>query len=245
MKKLFDVVYACFSLFLLFAFGIAVARAHERQAQSLIRIYLPAVYFHGSSISGRVVNPQNIPMPGVTISTNKGQALVTNQNGDYTISDLKSGTYNLTPSQGTILFSPSSSYVTVPPDIVNINFAAQLQCSQAIVNGSFEDNTGWVIPSTAYSAGYTATEAHSGARSMRTGIVTLADNKYSYSTAQEKVTIPAGTTSAYFTFWIKPSSGDAGLLSIPPEPTVSAAPDSVQITGDVQYVLVLDSMVHR
>ncbi len=79
---------------------------------------------------------------------------------------------------------------------------------------------------------------------MRTGIVTLADNLASDSTAEQKVSIPAGTTISTLTFWLLPFSGNTGTLALPPEPAIGDSLDSIQTAGDVQYVLVLDSNLH-
>ena len=243
-KKLFDTGYALVSLIALLAFGIVVARAQEGQTQAGHTIFIPVVSNNstaGHTIAGQVVSPQNVPIPGVTIRTDHGQSATTNQNGDYSLGGLNDGTYTLTPAQGMTEFSPASSAVVVPPDVVKLNFTAEVACSEAIINGGFESNTGWDIPVTEYTAGYSTAEAHSGSQSMRTGIVNLADNKFSYSSARQRVTIPSGTTSAYLTFWIKPFSGDTGGLFLSSQPAVGLPVSELQLAGDVQYVLVLDS----
>jgi hypothetical protein len=243
-KRLFDIGYAFISLILLLAFGFVVAEAQESQTQTGHFVFIPVAANNpntGNLITGRVVSQQNVPISGVTIRTDKGQTVTTDQYGEYTLDDLAGNNYTLTPSLGGIAFSPASISVVVPPDVEKLNFTAEVACSEAIVNGSFEDNTGWDIPITEYSAGYSSSEAHSGSRSMRTGIVNPANNTFSYSSAQEKVTIPSGTTSAYLTFWIKPYSGETGLLSLPAQPEVGMPLDEIQLSADVQYVLVLDS----
>ena len=230
-------------LVLLLALGIVAGQAQESQ-QVGQSIFIPVVYNGpkiGHTIAGRVLSPQNVPISGVTIRTDQGQTAVTDQNGDYKLDGLDGGNYTLTPSQGGTIFSPPSSAVVVPPDVVKLNFTAEVVCSEAIVNGGFEGNSGWEIPITAYTAGYSNVQAHSGSRSMRTGIVIPGDNLFSYSSAHQKVTIPTGTTSAYFTFWIKSFSGGVGGLSLPGAPTVGSPLNEIQMSGDVQYVLILDS----
>ncbi len=246
-RKIFDIAYAMFSLFLLLGFGIAVAHAQQGQTQATTQVFIPAAFKAPPprySIQGKVLTAQNSPVAGVTIQAGQGLQTTTGQDGTYTLGNLLAGTYTLTPSKTGMLFSPTSSVVIVPPNLSNINFTAQVSCSQAIVNGGFEDNTAWVIPVTEYSAGYTTSEHHSGSRSMRTGIVNLADNLASDSTTEQKVTIPAGTPNVTFTFWIKPFSGDTGVLSLPPIPAAGTPLDNIQVSGDVQYVLVLDSNFH-
>ena len=88
------------------------------------------------------------PIGGVTIRTDHGEVTVTNQNGDYSLNGLVEGNYTLTPSMGGTAFSPASSSVVVPPDVQMLNFTAQVNCSEAIINGGFEDNSGWELPVT-------------------------------------------------------------------------------------------------
>jgi hypothetical protein len=243
-KKLFDIAYALISLVLLLSFGSAIAKAQEAQTIGTQSIFLPIVMDNpneGHLITGRVINQQNLPMAGVTIRTDKGQIATTNPYGEYTLEGLANDTYTLTPSLGGIMFSPANSSVVVPPDVEKLNFTAQVVCSEGVVNGGFENNSGWDIPITDYTAGYSSSEAHSGSRSMRTGIVNAADNTYSYSSAREKVTIPSGTTSAYLSFWIKPYSNETGILAVPDQPTLGVPLEETPLSGDVQYVLVLDS----
>jgi hypothetical protein len=227
---------------LLLAVGIIAVRAQESQTQADQSIFIPVVNNKsGHIISGRVLSPQNVPISGVTIQTNKGQSVVTDPNGDYSLDGLDEGTYTLTPSLGGTIFSPPSSAVVVPPDVVKLNFTADVACSEALVNGGFEGNSGWEFPVTEYTAGYSTAEAHSGSHSARTGITNPADNRYSYSSARQKVSIPSNTTSAYLTFWIKSFGGGTGMLSLPSKPTVGLPLNEIPMAGDVQYVLVLDN----
>jgi hypothetical protein len=146
-KKVFDFVYAIFSLLLLLAFGNAVAHAQQRQNQTTFKIFIPTAFRTPPvtySIQGKVVNQQNTAVQGVTIRTNKGQLSITDQYGKYSLSGLAAGTYTVTPSKTGMVFSPTATVVIVPPDASNVIFTAQAQCTLAIVNGGFEGNTGWV-----------------------------------------------------------------------------------------------------
>lgn len=242
-NKLAKTFYLFFSLTLLLAVGIVVVKAQDGQTQGGYTIFIPGVYKPpaGQSIAGRVLSPQNLPIAGVTVRTDQGQADVTDQNGDYSLTGLDEGVYTLTPSLGGTEFSPATSAVVVPPDVSKLNFTAQVVCSDVIINGGFEGNSGWEIPTTEYSAAYSTAEKHSGTKSMRTGITNPLDNRYSYSSTHQRVSIPSGTTSAYLTFWIKPFSGAVGTLSIPSRPEVGLPLNDIQMAGDVQYLLVLDS----
>ncbi len=243
-NKVLKFGYVFFSLILCLSLGIIGVKAQESQPQAGYTVFIPGVYngsTAGHTISGRVLNPQNVPIPGVTLRTDQGQAAVTDQNGDYSLKRLDEGVYTLVPSLGDTTFSPATSAVVVPPDVVKLNFTAQVACSEALLNGSFEANSAWDIPLTAYPAGYSTAEAHTGSRSIRTGIVKTLDNVYSYSSTHQKVIVPSGTTSAYLTFWIKPFSDNLGILSLPSQPNAGAPLAEVQMSEDVQYVLVLDS----
>ena len=204
----------------LLAVGIVAVRAQEGQPQADQTVYIPVINNGGHIISGRVLNPQNVPVSGVTIQTDHGQTVVTDENGEYSLYRLSEGNYTLTPSMGGIVFSPSSSSVVVPPDLVSLNFTADVVCSNSLLNGGFESNSDWYFPVTEYTAAYSTAEAHSGSRSARTGITNPADNRYSYSSTRQCVSIPSGITSASLTFWVKSFSGGANGLSIPSRPEI-------------------------
>lgn len=243
-KNLSKSIYIIVTLALLFGSGNIAARAQDGQIQAGTQIFIPILNYEPSNthtISGRVVSQQNVPIGGVTIRTNHGEITVTNPDGDYALNGLAEGNYTLTPALGGTAFSPVSSSVVVPPDVQLLNFTAQVNCAEAIINGGFEDNSGWELPATEWTAGYTTSEAHSGSRSLRTGIVNTADNRFSYSSGRQKVTIPAGTTSAYLTFWIKPYSSQVSGLAISEAPILGSALSDIILSADVQYVLVLDS----
>jgi len=70
------------------------------------------------------------------------------------------------------------------------------QCNQAVANGSFEFESDWDLPITEYQAAYSSDQAHNGVWAVRTGITNPADNRYSYSSARQIVTIPVTATLA-------------------------------------------------
>ena len=114
-------------------------------------------------------------------------------------------------------------------------------CYEAVRNGGFESSSDdWETPSTAYTAGYSWSQAHSGSWSMRTGIVYPGDNRYSYSAARQKVAIPTGVTSAVLRFWLYPLSGDPWRVPTPYPRALLSQQLLDSLTYDVQYVLVLD-----
>ncbi len=101
-SRVFDIAYAALNLFLLLAFGIAVSKAQQDQNQSTLPIFMPVVFkenITGNIIEGKGVNPQDMPMAGVTICTNIGQQVLTDQNGAYRLDSLSGGSDRITPSQ--------------------------------------------------------------------------------------------------------------------------------------------------
>ncbi|MDY7076132.1 MAG: M28 family peptidase [Chloroflexota bacterium] len=113
-------------------------------------------------------------------------------------------------------------------------------CTEGVANGGFESDSDWELPITEYSAAYTTAAAHSGSRSMRLGIVEPDDDRYSYSSAHQAVTVPTGAISATLRFWLYPMSeeppADLALPAQPWAPTNGAFP----LASDTQYVLILD-----
>ena len=83
---------------------------------------------------------------------------------------------------------------------------------------------------------------------MRTGIDGTAD-VYSYSSANQYVTIPAGAASATLDFWWYPISAEGPLaaaaakrseLALVKQAFAGETPDEI-MAGDRQYVLILDT----
>jgi len=110
-------------------------------------------------------------------------------------------TPTLTPPSGpspTPTLTPITPGPTVSPPPISGNI---------IVNGDFERDGGWTFGPTRYPAGYGTQVVHSGARSVRLGIVDGAD-AYSYSSVWQDVTIPADARRATLNYWVYPISQD-------------------------------------
>jgi hypothetical protein len=73
-------------------------------------------------------------------------------------------------------------------------------CRQLIANGGGEDDAGWVFKTTEFTGGYSSLQAYSGTRSIRTGIESGIP-KYSFSSAEQEVLIPAEATSLTLDFY--------------------------------------------
>ena len=124
-------------------------------------------------------------------------------------------------------------------------------CSQLLLSPGFESDQAWRMAVSAYPAGYSARMAHSGLRSLRTGIDGTTD-KTSYSAGYQDVAIPAGTADATLSFWWYPITAESPLTAAAAaEPLLEPAPELVQavisgaapegtLAGDLQYAVLAD-----
>jgi hypothetical protein len=175
----------------------------------------------------------------VKVINQDGRSAYTDASGKYNLSGLPAGSNGLAPAKDGMIFSPSLAQVKLPVTNSPQDFKAYQQCPDFVLNGSFEDSTAWQQPVTEYTAGYTTSAAHTGARAMRTGITSAAQNKYSYSSTRQPILIPAGTTNAILRMWLYPVSSDTSTLAMPSLPS-SLEMDSETLGTDGQYVLVTD-----
>jgi hypothetical protein len=113
-------------------------------------------------------------------------------------------------------------------------------CSERIGNGGFEYTGAWYIPLTNFSAGYSTALAHTGARSMRTGIYYPAHNRYAYSDFRQAVSIPAASSTATLRFYAYSMSGEVYGSEVALERPTASEMGAEAMAGDVQYLLVLD-----
>jgi hypothetical protein len=125
------------------------------------------------------------------------------------------------------------------------DFRTSGPCVEGITNGGFESDEDWEIPLTGYPAGYTTAAAYSGGRSMRVGIVEPADDVYSYSSVRQMVTIPADAISATLRFWLYPVSEESPADPAFPTHPLASTIQEVVLSGDAQYVLILDESDQR
>nr|MBC7246051.1 DUF11 domain-containing protein [Chloroflexota bacterium] len=119
-------------------------------------------------------------------------------------------TCTATPTRSpTITVSPTATPTPTTVPSPSATASPTGGCTDLIINGSFEwDDEAWYIPNTAYPAGYTTARAYRGWRSMRLGIESLSNNRYSYSTTRQNVYVPANASDPTLTFWYYPVSGD-------------------------------------
>lgn len=105
-------------------------------------------------------------------------------------------------------------------------------------NSSFEVDCCWQFPQTPLTAAYTTAKAKTALRSARTGAITSAQNRYSYSSARQSVRIPGSVTSATLVFYLWQKTTESAQNAIP-KPDEFGKTEAA-MAGDVQYVLILD-----
>ncbi len=204
-------------------------------------IFLPVINrgSAGNTIRGQVLTADQVPVAGVTLLTQSGQSVITDGEGKYTLEGLSNNNYTLTPVKPGYLFSPESKDVTLPPEVQQVNFTTALVgCAEGLVNGGFENTTGWQLPITEYTASYSTAKAHNGSWSLRTGIISSADNRYSYSSGWQYVSIPSSASSASLEFWLYSLSSETSTADLPPKPQGNFIQSA--LGADIQYALVLN-----
>ncbi len=130
-------------------------------------------------------------------------------------------------------------------------------CYEGLVNGGFENNSGWQIRQNPVLAAYVTTPVHGGNRSMRTGIPSGGANVASYSPIEQAFALPAVPAQlplgATLRFWHYNVWGDgtAGMVEQPP-PDPSTLPRTetelaeAQLGTDFFYVIAIedDGTIH-
>lgn len=114
------------------------------------------------SISGKVVDNDNTPIEGVTISTNGGHSAKTDATGNYSLTGLTAGNYTVTPNKGNYIFSPVSLSAIVPPSVTQKDFVATPVYS---ITGRVTDESGNPLSGASITTnigGYTATSDPDG-----------------------------------------------------------------------------------
>ncbi len=74
------------------------------------------------SVSGRVTTPSGSGISGVTLSTDKGQSVITDANGNYTLSGIGAGTYTVTPSRSGYAFCPGNRKIEVSSNVAGQDY---------------------------------------------------------------------------------------------------------------------------
>ena len=113
-------------------------------------------------------------------------------------------------------------------------------CANVVANSGFEENAVWQINVNEFPAAYWWGFGHSGSRSMRIGIPGAADNRYSYSSAQQTVVIPSPLASARLGYWLYPQTSETVAVLTPPPIVPTSSRDRARLSDDAQMVLLFD-----
>lgn len=126
-------------------------------------------------------------------------------------SETPTGTPTSTPSPSataTPTASPTATVAPQPTATPSNTPTPPPACTELLRDGGFETGDAWAIVSTAYVAGYVSRPAsyvtepvHSGQRALRLGISEGPD-LFSYSAAEQWVTIPAEVAAARLSLWL-------------------------------------------
>jgi len=117
---------------------------------------------------------------------------------------------------------------------------SEATCEEGVGNGGFEIVDAWVIPATQQTAVYSQDQARSGAWSLRTGIGDGELNIYSFSSARQRVVIPAGSAAVTLSFYLFQQSDEPASYIIPA--SISEALNSLDSNlGDAQWVILYNS----
>ena len=211
-------------------------------AASGSQIFLPLVIRSTPTylVSGQVVDETANPVAGALITDSSGESVLSASDGSYQLR-LPEGTTAISPSKDGYVFDPSMKDVDVSGDRSGLNFTAITACPNVVSNGGFEANAWWIFPASEWVASYDNALAHSGARSVRTGITNPADNRYSYSSVRSPLlSIPSSSSSATLRMWVFPVSSEPSSAPLPEKPQGSELAKS-PTAYDAQYVMVLDS----
>jgi photosystem II stability/assembly factor-like uncharacterized protein len=80
-------------------------------------------YQEYSSLSGRIADAYNNPIPGVSVDDNNGHQVITDDQGNYAFNDLVNGEYTITPTKDGYEFHPLPVTLdTTGEDIRGLNF---------------------------------------------------------------------------------------------------------------------------
>lgn len=217
-------------------------------------VYLPlAIGAPSFVVRGQVTNSNGQPVSGVVVTGESGQTATTDASGEYTL-PVDAGEASLAPAKTGFMFSPSVIDLDVSGDVSDQDFIAVPGSTEMVVNGGFESTTWWTTPTSGVPAVYTNALAHSGSRSMRTGITNPAQNQLVESRVRSpSLTIPANAVTAELRLWLYPVSGETPLTGVErsaelegeaapdlPAPPVTAFGETT-LLYDAQYVRILNA----
>jgi len=153
------------------------------------------------SVSGHIEDALGNPEVGVTVTVGV-QSDVTNASGDYTVTGLAAGTYQVVPTKADRSFSPPWQTVTVGPDQTDVDF---ISAPGYDISGTVEDTGGNPIQGVTISDGvYSTTSQADGSWVLAdvpagTHTLTATLPGYSFTPASIDVTVGPDASGVLFT----------------------------------------------
>lgn len=173
-----------------------------------------AVRFTGSwtpsTISGSVVDRNDLPMAGVTLSVGSSYMDIAGAGGNYVIEDLPAGMHTIVPSKEGCVFTPQTRVVSVPPNATAQDFIGRCDFD---VSGWILDGSGNPFPgvSVTTNTGAVGTSNANGSYTIENLIAgtyefTATMAGYTFSPAMREVTVPPDALGQSFTILAEPVS---------------------------------------
>ena len=163
--------------------------------------------YQAFSVTGQVTDETGNPLAGVVVNSGAGLTTTTGLDGGYAMSVVP-GDYSVAALQNNVGFLPSNMDLSVQGNVASLDFTGS-DCTELVVNGGFDDDTGWALANAAYG------DVISGTRSLKLGLVEPAPNASGSSSAMSNVfTIPSTAKDPMLRLWIftqsvTPASADA------------------------------------
>jgi len=218
-----------------------------------IRLYLPMVVKPSQffTISGQVKDSDDLPISGVTITSDSGESTFTDINGVF-LFQVPDGERQITASKPGFELDPSPAWLKLDQNMYNINFSAAAGCHYPIPNPSFEIVPLYWNPISGYANGYTPyyamyEQAHTGVVSGFTGIKPWWPNKPSWSRwRSHEIYIPSTATSADVNLHFWPWTTEVPLapemeVQTPLKPGMNMDDLDLPEGSDFQYMAVINT----
>jgi hypothetical protein len=215
-------------------------------------LFLPAVMYQRTfNVTGQIKDMYDMPVSGVTVSSDSGQTTVTDANGvyDFYVAD---GQRQISASKEGYEMEPGTSALNVSQDIHNLSFTAISACYTPIPNPGFEVRNYYWNPISGNANGftpyYTTAKFNAGTQSGYTGIPNSnpPSNKVSWSRWRtHEFVIPSDAASADVSMFVWPQTTESVVLAREGAPRAvgfdTESPDAPYFPGDMHYVAVINT----
>jgi hypothetical protein len=157
----------------------------------------------GCAITGQVRDGSDNPLVGVTVSAGAAGSTITDASGSYTITNILTGTYTLTPTLSGYAFSPVTRTADVPPDATGQNFTATVPPTYTVAGRVADISSNPLTDVLVTMDAYTATTNASGYYTFTnvlsgTYLLTPTLSGYTFTPFTRTVSVPSSTTGLDF-----------------------------------------------